>query len=364
MTNLRAIFENPYRTLGVFANAGMREIASQKNRISAPGSDRNQEIPLDLKGFLPPAERSEEKIREAYSLLTLPSERLKHTQFWFLKMTPNDDTAFQSLFKGDIEEAIRIWENEDSLSSLQNRMICRFLQEDIPAAIEMAEKLYALYGDDYQRLTLPNVHTQMGRSELVHQFIDTLGRDLPLTEIFDDCHEMEWHIYIQDKCSKDILDAIEDELRMAESADADDANVQLRTAGQLVERTKPLFADLQNILPVDDVQYSTIADKAAMAILDCCIRYYNKSTNDTDKRTSDITPMLDFARNLACGETAVSRLDENITIIQENAKNPGEPDFEYSPRNYEEDDKTSVISAIISLIITIFLIVRALANFF
>ena len=351
MTDLRSIYENPYRTLGIFANAGMREIVSHKNRISAPGNDQNQEISLDLRGFLPPVERSAGKIREAYSLLTLPSERLKHTQFWFLRMTPNDDTAFQSLFKGDIEEAIRIWENEDSLSSLQNRMICRFLQEDIPAAIEMAEKLYALYGDDYQRLTLPNVHLQMGRSELVHQFIDTLGRDLPLTEIFDDCHEMEWHIYIQDKCSKDILDAIEDELRMAESADPDNATVQKKTAEQIMERTSPLFAELQVILPSDDVQYSTIADKVGLSILDHCILFYNNSTNDLYERMKNIRPMLNYAQNLACGEYAISRLNENISIMRKNAELQRADD-------QDDEDEPSTLRVIVSLIITILCMIR------
>ena len=357
MTVLKAIYENPYRMLGVFANSGMREIVSQKNKISAPNDGQKQEISLDLEGFLPLPERAPEKIKEAYSLLTLPNERLKYAQFWFLKMTLNDGDAFQSLFHGDIEKAIHIWENEDSLSSLQNRMICYFLQEDIPAAIKTAEQLYARHGDDYQQCTLPSVHIQMERSELIHQFIDMLDNDMPLIQIINYSDDEEWYAYIRTQCSKGIIAKIENELKLAENTNENDiySYVQKKAARQLMERTTPLFTELQNILPVDDVQYISLADKVGLTILDHCIGYYNNSTNNLYDRGMAILPMLNYARKLVCGEYAISRLDENIEIIKESTP-PAPPD--------EDNDEPSIFGAIVKIIIYIILAIRLFAFFF
>ncbi|MBO4645427.1 MAG: hypothetical protein J5642_02805, partial [Bacteroidales bacterium] len=267
----------------------------------------------------------------------------------------------------DIEKAIHIWENEDSLSSLQNRMICYFLQEDIPAAIKTAEQLYARHGEDYQQCTLPSVHIQMERSGLIHQFIDMLDKEMSVTKIVEYCYDTEWSGYISTKCSKEFLAAIDKELRMAEDADKADAKVRKRTADLLMEKTYPLFTELKNIFPTDDVQYSFIADEVTLFILDCCVFYYMSSPGDVTDRLKDLRPLLDYAQNLVCGESAASRLDEFISFTQSDARIQeitNSPEYqrimEYAKRQggtSEDDDKRIVLLVMLSVIITTIAIV-------
>ena len=66
---MNAIAHNPYRILGVFANASLREITANKTKLSRYASvGRSVSFDADLDGVLSPVDRSESNI-ERHSLI-------------------------------------------------------------------------------------------------------------------------------------------------------------------------------------------------------------------------------------------------------------------------------------------------------
>lgn len=120
--NMNIVNSNPFRILGVFANSPKRDIVANKGKATAfLKVNRPVEYSLDLKGILPLLSRTLDMMDEAESHLAIAKEQIKYTQFWFLKMTPIDDVAFNHLVAGDIAKAEELWSKQNSLSSLQNK---------------------------------------------------------------------------------------------------------------------------------------------------------------------------------------------------------------------------------------------------
>ena len=147
---LDIIEHNPYRILGVYANSRRAEIIANKNKSTAfLKVGRAVEFPLDLKaiGEFSPVNRTVESMNEAEANIAIPKEQIKYAQFWFLKATPIDDVAFNHLIAGDITLANEMWTKKESLTSLQNTIVCHLLEGHWRLALSTADKLYEKYGD-------------------------------------------------------------------------------------------------------------------------------------------------------------------------------------------------------------------------
>ena len=58
------------------------------------------------------------------------------------KTTPLDDVAFNHLIAGELSKAEEIWQKKETLSSLQNRIVCALMCDDYAQALSCAEALY------------------------------------------------------------------------------------------------------------------------------------------------------------------------------------------------------------------------------
>ena len=168
--NLKVITQNPYRQLGIFANA------STKDRVAAIGKlkaflkvGRQMESPFDK--ILPAIERSVESVAEAEHQLTLPAEQMRYAQFWFVKATPIDEVAFNNLFAGNDVEAQNIWSKKLTASSLQNLIICKLLSEYYSEAITFAEKLYSEHADEFVQLVNGDAAMTKNLAQLSHSIV-------------------------------------------------------------------------------------------------------------------------------------------------------------------------------------------------
>ena len=179
--------QNPYRILGVYSNSSKRDIVSNKGRATAfLKVNRPVEYPLDLKGVLPPITRTLDSINEAEAHLTIAKEQIKYAQFWFIKITPIDDIAFNHLMAGNMDGAKEMWSKQDSVSSLQNKIVCYLIENKPWLAIKTAEKLYEKFGNSYISKIDANCTFQMSSIELLHQFIDSLGEEISMQMTFPD----------------------------------------------------------------------------------------------------------------------------------------------------------------------------------
>src|SRR5690554_2578955 len=107
---MNTIHHNPYRIIGILANASAKEIQSRKAKVSAfarVGKEITSEYDFP---FLSSLQRSSTIIDKAFSDIEQNQNKVAHSLFWFINLNPIDNTAIQHLISGNKEKAIEIWE--------------------------------------------------------------------------------------------------------------------------------------------------------------------------------------------------------------------------------------------------------------
>lgn len=311
------IENNPFRILGVYANSVKKDMVANKSKATAfLNVNKPVTFPLDLNDLLTPLSRTLAMMSDAEARLSIPCEQLKHTQFWFLKMTPLDDVAFNHLIAGNVSKAIEIWDKQDSISSLQNRMICSLVNEDenLIDAVYIAEQLYDEYGDVYlDELGLGDT-LQMSREELICQFLDTLREVFSLENLLGYGLGEDWEDYIEGQTIKPLIDEILAEIEQAKSISRNDSEGRKKAGLTLIKNTKKSLESLCNVLNNEDLQYQMIADKLGLEILQCGIDYFNNS--DDDDAPYNAMEIQNYASGIVVGSMAKQRVKENVKILQ------------------------------------------------
>ena len=194
---MNIITNNPYRILGVYANSRRQEIIANKGKATAfLKICRNVDFPLDLNGYLAPISRTVELFDKAEAHLAIPKEQIKYAQFWFLKLSPQDEVAFNHLIAGNVSKAKEIWSMQESLSSLQNKLVCSIIEKNYSQALQLAENLYTMFGNDYIYNIDANSTLRMSSVELLHHFIDSLSEEIEMMSLIDNNLGTETKKYI------------------------------------------------------------------------------------------------------------------------------------------------------------------------
>lgn len=332
MSNIpKLILENPFRILGVYANSPKKNIVANKGRATAfLKVNRIVEYPLDLKGILPPLSRTLEAMNAAEAHLAIAKEQIKYAQFWFLNLTPLDDVAFNHLLAGDMDKAREFWSKQETPSSLQNRIVCFLIEEKPWLAIKAAEKLYSNFGDIYINKVDASSTLQMSASDLLHQFIDSLGEEIGMQKLLGYTLSEETIAYISGQTVGPLINKISAEVERTKKVDHKDPKARLDAANELISSTKEAYIQLKSILPSDDTQLQMIADKLGLEILQCGIDYFNNS--DDDEAPHIAMKVQKQAQSMVIGTLAKQRCDENVKILQKIIN-------ELPPREVRAEDK-------------------------
>ena len=312
----KIVLQNPYRILGVYANSPKRDIVSNKGKATAfLKVNKPVEYPLDLKGILPAPNRTLDLMNEAEAHLAIAKEQIKYAQFWFLqKMSPLDDIAFNHLLAGNMSGAKEIWSKQESLSSLQNKLVCYLIESKPWLAIKTAEKLYEKFGADYIRKIDANCTLQMSAVDLMHQFIDALGEDIGMQKLLGYELGTETKAYISSQTVGPLINKISSEVEKTKKVDHKDPKARIEAARELMANTKEPFSQLKSILSATDPQYQMIADKLGLEILQCGIDYFNNSEDDNAPHTA--MKVQKYAQSVVVGTLAKQRCEENVKILQ------------------------------------------------
>ena len=312
---MKIITENPYRILGVYANSPKKDVVANRGKATAfLKVNKAVEFPLDLKGILPAPNRTLDLINEAEAHLAIAKEQIKYAQFWFLKITPLDEIAFNHLVVGNMSQAKEMWSKQDSLSSLQNKMVCNLIENKPWLALKTAEKLYEKFGELYITKIDANCTLQMSSTELLHQFIDSVGEEIGMQKLLGYNLGSDTKAYINSQTIGPLINKISSEVDKTKKVDHKDPKARLEAARKLVANTKEAFSQLKTILPATDSQYQMIADKLGLEILQCGIDYFNNSDDDDAPFTA--LKMQKYAQSVVVGTLAKQRCDENVTILQ------------------------------------------------
>lgn len=305
---------NPYRILGVYSNSPKKDVLSSLNRMKAfLKVGKTVSFPLDLPQFLPSIDRDETIVSSAQASIELPMDQIKHTLFWFMKVTPLDDIALNHLLAGNIIQAKEIWNKKETVSSILNLMVCALIENDADSLAIKADTLFQNYSEAFC-LTV-NETIKLTSSQLTELFIELIKQDgtIELAKLMQvSGTSIEWRKIIGGGLVKPIIDEISLAISEAKSAKGSSANY--RAGEKLMNSTKGLLSQLKGLLSASDMQYQMIADKLATTILQCGINYFNETEDDDAPQKAMI--LQGFALSIAVGQVVKDRCKENVDVLK------------------------------------------------
>lgn len=318
--------DNPYRMLGVCSNAPRKEILTNLNRMKAflkvgkPVSFNH-----DMTALLPPVQRNEETVTAAQSSVELPMDQIANSLFWFANVTATDAEALRHLEAGDLAQGKALWEKEDNVSALVNRMACALIEGDSDALAKAADNLFSNYSAQY--CAMINETVNLSGDELTALFAEKLKQDgtfdlsrLGSTPGTSDC----WHAAFSANVAAPLIARIDRAIEKSEEARGPEGNY--RAGMKLYEETKDLIAQLKEELGEDDMQYEMEADKLGKTILQHAINYYN--TSDDSDRVAKARRLQNLVADVAAGEALRARLQSNAEILENTIVGMASPEVE------------------------------------
>ena len=300
--------------MGVYSNSPKKDVLSNLNKMKAfLKVGKTVSFPLDLPQFLPSIDRDETIVSSAQASIELPMDQIKHTLFWFMKVTPLDDIALNHLLAGNIIQAKEIWNKKETVSSLLNLMACALIENDADSLAIKADTLFQNYSGEFC-LTV-NETIKLTSSQLTELFIELLKQD----GNFDLAKMMrvsgtsaEWRKITGSGLVKPIIDKIT--LAISEAKSATGASANYHAGEKLMTSTNDLLTQLKGLLNVSDMQFQMIADKLATTILQCGINYFNGT--DDDDAPSKAMKLQNYALSIAVGQMVKDRCKENIDVLK------------------------------------------------
>lgn len=307
---------NPYRLLGIYANSSARDQLASIHKLEAYlRVGRQTALPLELPGFFPVEEKTVDGIKDAAAKLALPQSKLHYAQFWFLKIDQFDEIAFKHLLDGDIAKAMDIWSKHESVSSLQNRIVCHLVQNSLSDAIHCAEKLYGNTGYISQFVSsVVGEGIGVATDNLGLDFIDALSENVELGELLSTISLPTWQQHVKQKLIAPLVSSIQDAIAKSKQSRGKGAEVRLAAGNTLMQQANLLLTKLQGLLPKTDMQYQSIVDRLANEVLQCGIDYFNNSEDDDAPQKAMV--LQKYALSIAAGPMAKDRCKENVEILE------------------------------------------------
>ena len=112
--NLQFVINNPYRILGLTANASSREVAKRVTDLETFAEfGKIKKYPLDL-AEISPLTRTVDTIRQAAKDIESDTEKLLYAFFWFAKVDSVDELAIECIEKNQVQKAFEIWDQQIS----------------------------------------------------------------------------------------------------------------------------------------------------------------------------------------------------------------------------------------------------------
>lgn len=313
---MNVLKNNPYRLLGVYTNSPTKERLANHNRMKAfLKVGKSVSFSLDLPQYLQPINRTETLVADADAKLALPKDQMFYALFWFIKTTPLDNIAFNHLIAGERSKAEDIWQKKETLSSLQNRIVCALMCDDYKQALSCAETLYGnmQYVNQFVSAVI-GTGGNVSVTGLPFTFLDALCEEIDVQKILPHIENSIWKEHISGKAINPLIDTIQNAIAIANKSRGKGSQARLEAGEVLMKDTKVTLQQLMSLQPKTDLQYQMIADKLGLEILQCGIDYYNES-DDADAAHKAMK-LQKYALKIVVGQMAKDRCKENVDILQ------------------------------------------------
>lgn len=327
------IQSNPYRVLGVYSNAPIKEIIGAENKIKAHVKiGRTLNFKTDFTHLLGNVERTEESLARAVSNLTLAKDKIRYALFWFFNENAFDEVAFKHLASGNLDAAIDILRKKTTVSSFINLAVCSLIKRQWANALYCYSQVLENDRLEVFVSTIAGEETKISKNEIASIIIHSLELYFP---------EVNWLFFTKVKLinlgseSVDVSNILPNSLLVNELKDryieiisdkinekiteADKVNRKLPaeclSAAKNLSRLSSEFKALRTVVGKADIRYSSLSDKVADLLNDLCIGYYNYST---DKRKARVVfPFVKDALSFACSDSIIETCKKGFDFISE-----------------------------------------------
>ena len=109
---MQFVINNPYRILGLTANASSREVAKRVTDLETFAEfGKIKKYPLDL-AEISPLTRTVDTIRQAAKDIESDTEKLVYAFFWFAKVDSVDELAIECIEKNQVQKEEEIIQDD------------------------------------------------------------------------------------------------------------------------------------------------------------------------------------------------------------------------------------------------------------
>lgn len=319
---LKIIVNNPYRFLGVCSNSSARERVANTGRLKAylkVGKDVS--FPLDLSNIIPAVHRTMEDMDSANNSINIPTDQLKYALFWFVNGDSINQMALDHLKTGNTVKALELFGKKENTSSLINRGVMAFINENDGEAIKFITKV--IHNTEYRNAFVNEIcgaTFQISEDDLAQLFIDTLLEEIPVARLKNLFEQFGTssndNDILKQKAIGQYIAAINSAIAEAKSVKVENASAQLQAGTKLMNTTKADLQAVSSILGASDMQYKMTADNLARQILQCGINYYNNTNEDDDVSIDKAMVLSNYAFSIAVGKMIKDRCKENVDILK------------------------------------------------
>jgi hypothetical protein len=342
---MNIVLENPYRVLGVSADAQEKDIQKQISilkRYAEVGKSKDSLFDKFLGQYL----RNVDNIDKSVSMLQQSDNKLLYSLFWFFNNNKIDETALNNLAENNVNKAIEIWtmtlkENvtKSNFSSYQNLstlyFILSWIGHDIninyvKEAIGLKYKfIRSIYFNDFcENVVGKNFNSTT--DNVVKEFLKVLKKDYEkqlnignglttrkFLSMFSSFTNEEQK-FLKNLFTSDITSKINSSLEMSinkRNKDPQNADV---FGKELYKNIKAPIGELEKLYESTDIEFQMIVNKCAVEILQCSIEYFNYHVEKDTGRDpgEDALKLAKYALALNPASNIKTRIDENISVYE------------------------------------------------
>jgi hypothetical protein len=330
------IEQNPFRIIGLLANASERDFVRQKGmliRYSSIGRHTSSDFDFP---FLAPIERTDlNLINQSFSKLEQGQDKIKFSLFWFINHNSFDNTAIDYLINNDKQKAIDIWEkvtnqkevSEKNFSCINNLSTIKLISKnknEIQEAISLKIKLInSDFFKDFILLVADQTQLKNNNSfelKFIEEILNELIKEFNTNEIIDIFNNNNDEIinFVINKIIEKPLYDIENNIKVSIENRKIDNKDKYEIGKDLIHKSKDNLLVIKSILGEHSIKYKFLADHLANEIMQCAIDFYNINL-EINNPSKECLELLDFANEIVVSNHIKERILSNVEEIREYA---------------------------------------------
>ena len=364
---MSVVHNNPFRILGLMANATERELHKQIGiikRYAEIGKEASFDTDYE---FLEPITRTLDDVQVATGKIEQGNKKRQHALFWMVKNTQFDEIALNNLKENNTDKAIDIWEKtlksavtEKNFSSYLNLST---LYAALSVKTTMIDLLLLQKSFEIKSQVLNSTNLKLlselistssksvNATEISKQFVDEtyewlkpyIGKPLLVLRnndqisIFEEerkgkekgitaqdlinlfkSYPENIRTYISGKFTEVPISNIETNIDKTNLLREEDPHNAEEFAQELYEKTIDDLKQIEKVLGGSNIQYQMLASKLAGEILQCAIEFYNEFVSDDEfDPGEEALRLCVLAKSIGATGQIKERIDENTEVIQE-----------------------------------------------